>query len=145
MSRTVIIAEIGECFNGDFEIAKQLMSAAKEAGCDIVKFQTLDYENISEDDPEKEWFEKIALSPERIEYLVGYAGSIGIDILFSPENVKTAGWLLDAGLKSVKIASNTIVDIDFIRFVGARFDRVFVSTGMASLEEVQLLRFAVTR
>ena len=85
--RTIIIAEIGECFNGDFDIAKKLMHEAKEAGCDIVKFQTLDYENISEDDPEKEWFKKIALNPEKIRLLIKYAKEIEIQIIFTPENI----------------------------------------------------------
>ena len=67
MEKTIVIAEIGECFNGDLKIARNLISVANKAGCDMAKFQTLDYENISEDDPEKEWFKKIALNPEKIE------------------------------------------------------------------------------
>ena len=134
--RTIIIAEIGECFNGDFDIAKKLMHEAKEAGCDIVKFQTLDYENISEDDPEKEWFKKIALNPEKIRLLIKYAKEIEIQIIFTPENIKTAKWLLNSGHKSVKIASSSVGDINFIKFVNNNFEQVFISTGMASLDEV---------
>jgi N,N'-diacetyllegionaminate synthase len=134
--KTIIIAEIGECFNGDLDIAKRLMREAKDAGCDIVKFQTLDYENISKDDPENEWFKKIALNPERINTLVGFARKVNIDILFTPENVKTAKWILNAGFKSVKIASSTMADKKLIKFVNESFDYVFMSTGMASLDEV---------
>ncbi len=90
MNRTLIIAEIGECFNGDLETAKKLITAAKVAGCDIAKFQTLDYENIAEHDPEKDWFQKIALSVDNIKYLVEVARGVGIEILFTPENIKTA-------------------------------------------------------
>jgi len=36
---TYIIAEIGINHNGDLEIAKQLIDAAKHAGVDAVKFQ----------------------------------------------------------------------------------------------------------
>lgn len=136
MDRTIIIAEIGECFNGDFDIAKRLMREAEDAGCDIVKFQTLDYENISENDPEKDWFKKIALNPEKIKYLIKYAKEIEIQILFSTENIKTANWLLDAGLKDVKIASSSINNIKYIDFINNHFEQVFVSTGMASLDEV---------
>ena len=133
---TIIIAEIGECFNGDFDIAKKLMIVAKDAGCDIVKFQTLDYENISEDDLEREWFKKIALNPDRINTLIGFASEADIDVLFTPENVKTAKWLLNAGLESVKIASSTMADKELIKFVNESFNYVFMSTGMASLDEV---------
>lgn len=136
MNKTIIIAEIGECFNGDFDIAKRLISIAQNAGCDIVKFQTLDYENISEDDPEKEWFKKIALNPEKIKYLTEYADKIRIKILFTPENIKTATWLLDLGHKSLKVASSSISDINYFEFINGHFEQVFLSTGMASLNEV---------
>lgn len=137
MGRTTIIAEIGECFNGDLEIAKRLMLVAKEVDCDIVKFQTLDYENISSEDPEMEWFKKIALSPQKIGYLINYAKEINIQILFSPENIKTAGWLLDKDLKDVKIASSSLADIELIEFINQHFERVFMSTGMALFDEVK--------
>lgn len=137
MNRVIVIAEVGECFNGELKIAKEMIAVARDAGCDIVKFQTLDYENISETDPEKDWFKKIALDPKKMCYLIGCAKEAGIDILFTPENVKTAGWILDAGLKSVKIASSCMSDAKLIKFVNGRFDQVFISTGMADLEEVK--------
>src|SRR5688500_726333 len=37
--RTFFVAEIGINHNGDVQIAKQLIEAAKHAGCDAVKFQ----------------------------------------------------------------------------------------------------------
>ncbi|UCD54946.1 MAG: N-acetylneuraminate synthase family protein [Candidatus Omnitrophota bacterium] len=137
MGKTIIIAEIGECFNGDLEVAKKLMFAAKNAGCDIAKFQTLDYENIQENDPESDWFKKIALTVEKINLLIKYADETGIDILFSPENLKTAKWLIRSGLKDVKIASNTMQDKELIKFINCHFEHVFMSTGMALLEEVK--------
>lgn len=39
MKKPVIIAEIGCNHMGDFEIAKQLIKAAKDAGADVAKFQ----------------------------------------------------------------------------------------------------------
>jgi len=136
MDRTIIIAEIGECFNGNLEIARNLISLAKEAGCDIAKFQTLDYENISEDDPEREWFKKIALDQNKIKILIGFSQKIGIQILFSPENIKTAGWLVALGFKNVKIASSSVTDLELIGFVNKHFKRVFLSTGMMTIKEI---------
>jgi sialic acid synthase SpsE len=136
MNKTLIIAEIGECFNGDFDVAEKLIYHASKAGCDIVKFQTLDYEQISDDDPEKEWFKKIALNPEKIEKLKKMADYYNIQILFTPENVKTAQWLINGGLKNVKIASSCIHDKELIAFIKDNFNRVIMSTGMASLDEI---------
>lgn len=136
MHRTLVIAEIGECFNGDMDTARNLIFAARDAGCDIAKFQTLDYENISEDDPEKEWFYRIALNPDKISSLVKWANNAGIGILFTPENIKTAQWILDVGLTDIKIASSSAADVELINFIAANFKRVFMSTGMATLDEV---------
>lgn len=139
MNHTVIIAEIGECFNGDLETAKRLIGEAKKAGCDLVKFQTLDREKIAEDDPEKAWFKKIALDQKKINYLIECANQENIAILFTPANRKTAQWLLDAGLSSVKIASTIVTDKELLRLVNEHFPRVFLSTGMCSLDEVNEL------
>jgi len=136
MSKTIIIAEIGECFNGDLDNAKKLIDIAREAGCDIAKFQTLDYDNINPNDPEREWFEKISLDLPKIKYLVDYGKSVGIKIMFTPENVKTARWILEVGLKAIKIASSTMADLELVKFINDNFDIVFISTGMATLEEV---------
>ena len=134
--RTLIIAEIGECFNGSMENAFQLIEAAKKSGCDIAKFQTLDADNIADDDPERDWFYRIALDSAQIALLVAKAREAGIGILFTPENIKTAGWLKEAGLDEVKIASSCAADLDLIDYIAANFSTVYMSTGMASLDDV---------
>ena len=47
---TYIIAEIGINHNGDLEIAKKLISQAKSAGCDAVKFQKRTIEIVYSED-----------------------------------------------------------------------------------------------
>ena len=47
---TYIIAEIGINHNGDLEIAKELISQAKSAGCDAVKFQKRTIELVYSED-----------------------------------------------------------------------------------------------
>lgn len=145
MEHTIIIAEIGECFNGDLEAAKKLIREAKKAGCDVVKFQTLDREKIADDDPERDWFNKVALDQEKIHYLIECADKENIVILFTPANRKTAQWLVDAGLGSVKIASTIVADRELCQFVNLNFHRVFLSTGMCSLDEVNNLVLGFNR
>ena len=43
---TYIISEIGINHNGDLEICKKLIDAAKESGCDAVKFQKRDIDLV---------------------------------------------------------------------------------------------------
>ena len=134
--RILIIAEIGECFNGDLAAAQKLIQVAKESGCDYAKFQTLDASKVASDDPESEWFLKIALNQEQIRSLVTYGEQIGIPVLFTPENRETAAWLYDLGLKAIKIASSCLVDESLLAYVNDHFEIVFLSTGMGSLSEI---------
>lgn len=131
-----IIAEIGECFNGDMETADKLIAAAATAGCDYAKFQTLDIDGIDNDDPERDWFLKIALDKERIEYLRERCALHGIEFLCSPEKKRQAEMLRELGERRVKIASSCVVDAELMDYVAKTFPVVFVSTGMASLKEV---------
>ena len=41
-----IIAEVGECFNGSMERAQKMIKEAAQAGCDVVKFQILDMDEV---------------------------------------------------------------------------------------------------
>ena len=62
---TEIIAEVGECFNGDMETAHRMIQTAKDCGCDVVKFQILDMAEVAADDPEYDWFAKTATASTR--------------------------------------------------------------------------------
>ena len=44
--KTLIIAEIGSNHNNKFENIKKMISIAKEAGCDAVKFQLFKAQNL---------------------------------------------------------------------------------------------------
>lgn len=134
--RTTIIAEVGECFNGNLTTAKEMIRQAKITDCDIVKFQILDIEQLSTYDPEYEWFLKIALTKEHIVELIHTAQENSIAILFTPVSVKTANWLYECGQESIKIASSFIKNLELIDYIDTHFKRVYLSTGMAGLDEI---------
>lgn len=134
--RILIIAEIGECWNGDFAQAKRLIEVAAGAGCDYAKFQTLDRNGIADDDPEREWFLGIALDREQLLELRDHAIRNGIAFLATPEKRKHAEMLASMGCKDVKIASSCLVDDDLLDYVNRNFTRVFLSTGLAELPEI---------
>ena len=56
--KTLIIAEAGVNHNGDIELAKQLIGAAKAAGADIVKFQTFKTAKLVTKTAEKATYQK---------------------------------------------------------------------------------------
>lgn len=134
--KTEIIAEIGECYNGNIDTAIKMIKIASECGCDTVKFQLLDMEEVSKSDPEYDWFSKLELYPKRIQMLIDEAMCNGIDILFTPVSVKTAKWLYNLGEKKVKIASSFVGKRDLLDYIKSHFSTVYASTGMASIDEI---------
>lgn len=131
-----IIAEVGECFNGSIEIAKEMVSKAALAGCNTVKFQILDISEVSKDDPEYDWFKKIELDKDKIHLLKQCADAVGIDILFTPVSVKTAEWIYEEGIQTIKIASSFVRKKELLDYINNHFSKVYMSTGMAELDEV---------
>lgn len=135
--RTVIIGEVGECFNGDFNVALKMIEEIKKAGCDIVKFQLLDLAEVSFDDPERDWFQKLELQSEKIKKLMKHAELYQIGILFTPVSVKTASWMYELGCQEVKIASSFLKKKELLTYINDHFQTIYISTGMAALSEIQ--------
>ncbi len=134
--RILIIAEIGECWNGDLDRARRLIEVAANAGCDYAKFQVLDRDGVAEDDPEREWFLSLSLDTEQLGDLRQYALARGIGFLVTPVRRSQAEMLSAIGSDEVKIASSCLLDDELLDFVSGHFRRVFLSTGMAELPEI---------
>ena len=132
-----IIAEVGECFNGSMECAQKMIKEAAQAGCYIVKFQILDMDEVSPNDPEYDWFQKIELDRNKINLLIQWAKEVDIQILFTPVSVKTAEYLYMEGIDTVKIASSFIRKMEVLEYINNHFYKVYLSTGMADLEEIR--------
>jgi N,N'-diacetyllegionaminate synthase len=134
--RILIIAEIGECWNGELARARRLIEVAANAGCDYAKFQVLDRDGVAEDDPEREWFLSLSLDTEQLGDLRHYALARGIGFLVTPVRRSQAEMLSAIGSDEVKIASSCLLDDELLDFVSGHFGRVFLSTGMAELPEI---------
>lgn len=138
-NRVTIIAEIGENHIGKIDLAKRMIKDAAIAGADMVKFQSYLGKDFKDDDPEKEWFRKVELSNESHLELKKCAEENGVEFLSSPFSLERAKFLCEnLGLKKIKIASGMMLNIkvlDYLNFIG--IDTVFVSTGMADIEEIK--------
>lgn len=86
---TKIIAEIGVNWQGDLEIAKDMILRSKRAGANFVKFQMFNAETIKGSKYEKELTSQI-IDSNTLEKLVYYAGqhniSIGVSVMY-PEAI----------------------------------------------------------
>ena len=132
----LIIAEAGENHLGDMRLAKKMIDMAKETGADYVKFQHYDAADCSGEDPEKEWFEKVQLDMERLRDLYDYSKSRGIKFLCTPWDTGKAEDLFSLGLTEMKVASFHITDLKMLELINDKAERVFLSTGMSSEEEL---------
>ena len=136
--RTVIIAEIGDNHVGDWDRARQMVREAARAGADIVKFQSYRGEDISPDDPEKEWFGRVEL-PDPLHFeLRDLAHRCGVEFLSTPFTLERARFLCEkVGLTSLKIASSEMLNLSLLDYADRRAKNLYLSTGMASVEEIR--------
>ena len=151
--RTCIIAEVGVNHNGDVAIAKKLCLAAKNAGADIVKFQTwitekiitqnvkqADYqsENTGSNQSQFDMLKKLELSYDDFREIKKYCDEIGIIFASTADEQDSLDFLVDLGIPFIKIGSGDIGNIPYLRYMGTKKMPVILSTGMSTLGDVEI-------
>ena len=138
MSKTIIIAEIGENHLGQIELAKRMIEQAAEAGANIVKFQSYFGKDFKDDDPEKAWFTKVELSNDAHFKLKAFAEQNGVEFLSAPFSMERAKFLCEElGLKKIKIASGMMMNYELLDYLNSsNINTIFLSTGLATLFEI---------
>ena len=143
-----LIAEIGINHNGDLEVAKKLISNAKEANFDAVKFQKRDIElvyskEILDAPRESPWGttqrdQKKGLEFEEKEYdeINNFCKSINIEWFCSAWDINSLNFLKKYNLKYNKVASAKIVDSALLNEVAKEKKHTFISTGMSTKENI---------
>ena len=148
---TYIIAEMSANHAGSIKRAKEIIRAAKEAGADCIKIQTYMPDTITIDCDNKyfhihngtwegenlsqlygkaftpwEWQEELKVEAERV----------GIDFFSTPFDCTAVDFLEELGVEFYKIASFELVDIPLIEYVASKGKPIIMSTGMATLAEI---------
>ncbi len=150
--RTTIIAEAGVNHNGELSLAKNLVDAASKAGADYVKFQTFKADRIvtrsaskasyqktglTDNESQYEMLKKIELSEEDHLELLKYSESRNVKFLSTAFDLESLDFLKRLGLKLFKIPSGEITNRPFLERVGAFRQKVILSTGISSMEEIR--------
>ena len=151
--KSLIIAEAGVNHNGDVNLAFKLCDAAKEAGADVVKFQTwiteevitktvdmAEYqkENIGVSESQFDMLKKLELSFEEFKAVKAYCDKIGIIFASTADEIYGLDFLVELGIPFVKVGSGDIGNIGFLRKIGEKKMPVILSTGMSSLSDVDI-------
>ena len=151
--RVLVIAEAGVNHNGSLEIAKRLVDAAADGGADYVKFQTFKAENLvtlgapkaeyqikntGSAQSQFEMLKSLELKQEDHFALAGHCAEREIGFLSTPFDLDSLAFLVDAmKLDLIKISSGDMTNAPLLLELARRQCKVILSTGMATLDEVE--------
>ena len=138
-----IVAEVNSSHNGNIEVARQMIVAAAETGCDCVKFQSWSAESLysasyyKENPIAKRIVAKFSLTAGQLKEMAAFARDHGIDFSSTPYSCPEVDYLIDAcQAPFVKIASMDLNNIKFLRYIARKNVPVVLSTGMSTMEEI---------
>lgn len=146
-----IVAEIGINHNGDMNLAKKMILAAKESGADAVKFQnyktedfilekTVDYTYFSKgkEVTEKQFnmFKRYELSFNQLKELKNYCDDIDITFFSTPTGKQGVDELIQLGVSVIKNGSDFLQNLPFIEELAKTGIPIVISTGMATLAQI---------
>ena len=148
---TYIVAEMSANHNQDYDQAVKILKAAKNAGADAVKLQTYTADTLTID-CDNEYFQikgtlwdgrtlhglySEAFMPwEWQPKLKVVADELGIDLFSAPFDSTAVEFLEAMDVPAFKVASFENVDIPLIRQMALTGKPIIMSTGMASLSEI---------
>lgn len=149
-----IIAELSANHGGDIEIAKETIRAIKRSGADAVKLQTYTADTITLDvkskyfkiDQGTAWdglylhdlYKQASLPWDWHKELFDLANELGLICFSSPFDISAVDFLEKLNAPIYKIASFEITDIPLIEYVASKQKPIIISTGIATLEDIEL-------
>jgi len=149
-NRTLIIAEAGVNHNGDLKLAKQLIEVAADAGADIVKFQTFsaeglttkfaaqaEYQSRNFSESQYTMLKRLELTESMHDELIEHCKKFSIKFLSTGFDIKDVDFLIQLGIDLIKIPSGEITNLPYLRHAGSLGLPVILSTGMATLGEIE--------
>lgn len=150
--KVIIIAEAGVNHNGNFELARKMIHEAAKAGADYVKFQTAVPELVISTFAPKAEYQKettgsgqsqldmcraIHLPLSAYAKLAEICRSEGIGFMSTPFDLVSIDCLAELNMDYWKIPSGEITNLPYLRKIGALGSRIIMSTGMATLNEIE--------
>ncbi|MCC7015877.1 MAG: N-acetylneuraminate synthase [Rhodospirillales bacterium] len=151
--RIVLVAEAGVNHDGDPARALELVDAAARAGADAVKFQAFRAESLASatapkatyqamttgaGESQRDMLRRLELAPEAFRAARARARERGIRFLSTPFDLSSLSFLADdLALDTLKIGSGDLTDAALLLAAARAGLPVILSTGMATLGEVE--------
>ena len=144
----LVIAEIGINHGGSLEVAKSMVTAARLAGCEMVKHQTHFVDDEMTDEAKSIFppnadksiwhvMQECALSKDDEIALKKHAESLGLIYISTPFSRAAADFLNDIGVAAFKIGSGECNHLPLLRHIAAMGKPVIMSTGMQTIESMK--------
>jgi pseudaminic acid synthase len=151
---TYIIAELSANHGGKLEIALETVRAAKRAGADAIKLQTYTADTITIDCDKPDFkikqgtswdgqflydlYKEAALPWKWHKPIMDLAKQLEIDCFSSPFDHSAVDFLEELDVPAYKIASFEITDIPLIEYAASKGKPMIISTGIATIEDIEL-------
>lgn len=134
----LVVAEIGNNHEGDFNLAKEMVRVAAQTGVGAVKFQSIIPDSlVSPLQKERvDQLSRYAFSKKQFFQLAEIAHEEGILFLSTPFCLETLKWIQDI-VPAIKIASGDNNYHVLLQAVGEIGKPVILSTGMATESDIQ--------
>ena len=147
----LVIAEAGVNHNGKLELAYKLIDAAKEAGADIVKFQTGIPEKVTSryalkaeyqktttgEGSQLDMIRRISLKHDEFIPIKKYCEKRGIRFLSTPFDIPSIDFLSTLDMDFWKIPSGEITNYPYLVKIANTGKDIVLSTGMSTMQEVK--------
>lgn len=145
-----VIAEAGVNHNGDMDLALELVDIAACSGADAVKFQTFkaaqlvsheaetaDYQSKNTGQVDQaSMLSQLEMSEEMHHAIIARCKAKGIEFMSTAFDIDSLNFLLEHGMKRIKIPSGEITNLPLIKDIAQKDIPIILSTGMSSLEEI---------
>ncbi|MEG0655443.1 MAG: N-acetylneuraminate synthase [Mucinivorans sp.] len=166
MSHTLIIAEAGVNHNGSIDTARRLIDVAGAAGVDYVKFQTFKADRLVSRSAQKAQYQQdnmagadtsqyamlraLELSPADHYELIEHCRSKNVAFFSTAFDLESIDFLSSLDMPMWKVPSGEITNFPYLRKIGQTQKPVILSTGMATMGEIEdainvLTRFGTPR
>ncbi len=148
-----VVAELSANHLQDLDLALKTIEAIKESGADAVKLQTYTPDTITLNVKNEHFMikegtlwdgqylydlYKKAYTPwEWHEKLFNFAKELGLVCFSSPFDKTAVDFLEELGTPAYKVASFEIVDIPLIEYIASKGKPVIISTGIATLSDIE--------
>jgi N-acetylneuraminate synthase len=147
------VAEIGANHNGDMDLCRRTIDAAKQAGADAVKFQSWSKDSLigraeferntryAKADPSvltlEQAVERYQFTPAQHREIAAYCRERGITFFSSCFSAQEVDLLESLAVPVYKIASMDVNHLPLLAYVARTGKPVILSTGMATLGEIE--------